>query len=516
MAIESNFESNYTELKKFSLLRACLQQGFDVSDFFDPDEPDPEENDKKRELFEASSLDDIINFFKKKIVGITADYSQRSGRDSVKAGSQLAREQKEKWKHDIPFGLSYASQYFNTVTYGIRKKRFVLGSAESGTGKTRISVANLCFSFVPRFYNSKTKQWEENPHGTQNAGLYIGTEMELIEEIEPILWAYIADVPEDHIIFGNYLPGEEERVDEAIRILDQEAHIYLEYVPDYDIGTLEKIIDEHVVKHNVGHIFFDYIHTTTDLLSEYQTEAKARMNLREDQVLNNLSTKLKELTRKYNISLDTWTQVTGSLNNEQVRDGSLIKGAKGIKEKADVCFIASRPTKKEMKLLEKILRGPANMGKPQPNLCYSIYKNRGGKLNNVKIWLYINYDTMRVHDLFMTDYEYNLVPVSKTYVGINEDMKVVISNTPKDLKNEMLKAKVEMNSIEDDDEVIDITEDFADVGGLEDIKNPEKRKEKKLTNYLENSTETEMGEFKTHDTEVEEKLQDTLQDDFNF
>ena len=135
MAIESNFESNYTELKKFSLLRSCLQQGFDVSDFFDPDEPDPEENDKKRELFEASSIDDIINFFKKKIVGITADYSQRSGRDSVKAGSVLAREQKEKWKHDIPFGLSYASQYFNTVTYGLRKKRFVLGSAESGTGR---------------------------------------------------------------------------------------------------------------------------------------------------------------------------------------------------------------------------------------------------------------------------------------------------------------------------------------------------------------------------------------------
>ena len=62
-------------------------------------------------------------------------YSLKNGRDSVKAGSAEAKLQKEKWKKDIPFGLSYASQFFNTVTYGLRKKRFTLGSADSGTGK---------------------------------------------------------------------------------------------------------------------------------------------------------------------------------------------------------------------------------------------------------------------------------------------------------------------------------------------------------------------------------------------
>ena len=262
--------------------------------------------------------------------------------------------------------------------------------------------------------------------------MYIGTEMELIEEIEPILWAYIADVPEDHILEGRYEPGEEERVDEAIRILGEEGHIYLEYVPDFDGSELENIIEKHVLQHGVKHVFFDYIHITTDLISEFQNAAKARMQIREDQVLGNLSIKLKELCRKYNISIDTWTQVTGDFKNEQNRDQTIVRGAKAIIDKCDVAFIASRPTKKEFKLLEKVLK--KQVGKPQPNLCYSVYKNRGGKYNQVKIWLYVDYDTMRVHDLFVTDYDYELLPVRQTYVFVDENQNISIKN---DKENEI-------------------------------------------------------------------------------
>ena len=154
--------------------------------------------------------------------------------------------------------------------------------------------------------------------------------MELIEEIEPILWAYIAKVPEEHITQNLYEPGEEARVDEAIRILDEEANIWLEYVPDYNIELLEAVIEEHVTKHHINHVFFDYIHTTTDLISEYQSQAKAKMQVREDQVLGNLSNKLKEMCRKYNISIDTWTQVTGDFKNENNRDQTIVRGRRKV------------------------------------------------------------------------------------------------------------------------------------------------------------------------------------------
>ena len=52
------------------------------------------------------------------------------------------------------------------------------------------------------YYDKTLGKWCENPNGTYNGALYIGTEMELLEEIDPILWAYIADVPQDHIEFN--------------------------------------------------------------------------------------------------------------------------------------------------------------------------------------------------------------------------------------------------------------------------------------------------------------------------
>lgn len=293
-----------------------MNKGFDVTPFFDPEEADPDIIDKHRELFESTSLDGLINYYKKLLIEINGDYYEKEGHESEKAGSERAKLQKEKWKKQKDFGLSYSSNLFTTVSNGIRKKRFVVGSAGTGTGKSRMSVANICHSFTSKYYDSKKQEWMVNPNGTQNKCLYIGTEMELIEEIEPILWAYIADVPQDHIMFNKYEMDEEQRVDEAIRILNEECNIYLEYVPDYDINTLEKIIEYHVNQNGVNHVFFDYIHITTDLISEFQNAAKARMQIREDQVLGNLSIKLKELCRKYNISIDTWTQVTGDFKNE--------------------------------------------------------------------------------------------------------------------------------------------------------------------------------------------------------
>ena len=68
-------------------------------------------------------------------------------------------------------------------------------------------------------------------------------------------------------------------------------------------------------------------------------------------------------------------------------------------------------------------------GKPDPNICISVYKNRGGKYNNVKIWLYIDYSTMRVDDLFVTDNDYQILEIAKTYTGIIEDGSIIIANS---------------------------------------------------------------------------------------
>lgn len=425
-----NMKYYYELLKKFSLLRRYVEYGIDVSDFFNPDEVDPVTIESQQEKLDSSSIQDIINHFKQKHLEVVAPFSIGEGRDSKKAGVG-GKEQKEKWKKDTAWGIGYSSAYLTTVFHGLRKRRFTVKSAGTGVGKTRTTIADIGFSCAPAFYDKEKKAWIKNPNGTNNGALYIGTEMELLEEIDPILWAYIADVPQEHIEFNMYKEGEEERVDEAIRILEEEANIWFEYLPNYDSEMLSDVIEEHKIQHNISHVFFDYIHTTVELIGEYAVESKVKMTVREDQVLANLSNKLKNFSRKFDVSIDAGTQVSGDFKNESNRDQTIVAGAKAIVNKADGAMIAMPPTEKELKKIDPILRRLINY--PTPNLVYSVYKNRGGKWNKIKIWLHVDYDTMRTQDLFVTDYEYKIDSNSvrglkKTYINIEDDE--IVSNTP--------------------------------------------------------------------------------------
>ena len=61
----------------------------------------------------------------------------------------------------------------------------------------------------------------------------------------------------------------------------------------------------------------------------------------------------------------------------------------------------------DLKKLEKIMK--SRFLKWQPNRCITVYKNRGGEYTKCKIWVYIEYSTMRVHDLFCTDEDYQIL-----------------------------------------------------------------------------------------------------------
>lgn len=419
MALQSNFKYYYDQLKKFSLLRSYVEHGISVEEFFNPDEINPEVIEKQRKQLDEYTIQDIINHYKRKHSKVIAPFLNTEGQDSKKAGVG-GHEQKEKWKQDTAWGIGYASAYLTTALHGIRKRRFNIKSAGTGVGKTRTSIADIGYACSPYYYDKSLDKWCENPNGKSNGGLYIGTEMELLEEIDPILWAYIADVPQDHIEFNLYEDGEEERVDKAIDILEHEANIWFEYVPEYDANTLEEIIETHKLEHDIEYVWFDYISATVELNSEYAAESKTKMIVREDQVLANLSKKLKNFTRKFDVSIDSFTQVTGDFKNEANRDQTIVRGAKAIIDKADGAMIAMPPTERELKKIEPITRELIN--KPTPNLVYSLYKNRGGKWNKIKIWLYIDYSTMRVHDLFVTDYEYKLIKdMEKTYIDVNDE-----------------------------------------------------------------------------------------------
>ena len=201
-----------------------------------------------------------------------------------------------------------------------------------------------------------------------------------------------------------------------------------------------EIIENHKLNHNIEYVWFDYISATVELNSEFASESKTKMVVREDQILANLSRKLKNFTRKFDISIDSFTQVSGDFKNESNRDQTIVRGAKSIIDKADGAIIAMPPTEKELKKVEPIIRELIN--KPTPNLIYSLYKNRGGKWNKIKIWLYIDYSTMRVHDLFVTDYEYKLIKnIEKTYINVSNDEYASSIAVKNPIENLIIKEK---------------------------------------------------------------------------
>ena len=99
---------------------------------------------------------------------------------------------------------------------------------------------------------------------------------------------------------------------------------------------------------------------------------------------------------------------------------TIVRGAKSIIDKADGAMIAMPPTEKELKKVEPILRELIN--KPQPNLVYSLYKNRGGKWKTIIIWTKLNMGTMREVDCFVTDYNYEVITdIEKTIIDFQLD-----------------------------------------------------------------------------------------------
>lgn len=56
-----NFEANYNELKKWTMLRSFMNQGIDIRDIYDPDDWDDEDGRKKNEAFKDMTLDELYD-----------------------------------------------------------------------------------------------------------------------------------------------------------------------------------------------------------------------------------------------------------------------------------------------------------------------------------------------------------------------------------------------------------------------------------------------------------------------
>lgn len=413
-AKEENFNYYYNRLKKFSLLREYSKQGFDTKDIYDDMILNPREQEEMMQKFDEMSVKDIIDHFEKKQIHIKNRFMVNDKVVTEKAGKN-SKELLQKFKEEPDYGISLIGDIQNTLFRGAKTKTIDMRSAPSNLGKTRISLAEATDMAIDEWYDLDKKEWVKK--GSKENVLFISTEMER-DRLEPTMWAYISGVAEEKIKDGDFNEEEEKRLNRAIEVLERSG-LWIDYIPDFDTNLIESKIKQHIIENDISYCYFDYVHISTSIMEELANQGRG-VRLREDMVLFMFVDRLEKITKEHDVWLRTASQVNGTWKDAETADSTMLRGAKNMADRLDRGIIMLSPTKKELEQIQPILDASGFPRMPEPNVVYHIYKNRETKYKDCKLWLHIDYDTMRQTELFLTDNNQKVMKIQPTVIDVEE------------------------------------------------------------------------------------------------
>ena len=401
-----NFDYNYNIVKKHSLLVDLNKAGIDTTDLYDKDLPS-EKFEKQMALFNAMDIEDIFKFYEGKINNIQGKYETFLEKTCMSAGEGL-EELYRQLATEPEVGLPLEGDMYNTIARGARLKKLYIDSGSSGSGKSRRMLGSAAKLAYPVVYNTSTGEWEQT--GLNNKVLYITTELEHAE-IQTMIIAYVSGVDEDKILNHKFKDDEQARVELAIRYIENNDNLIIEFMPNPSFATIQTVIRKHAIQNDVKFVFYDYIHISTGL-----TQGRDKQT-RDDIILMLLSDTLKNLANELDIHISTATQLNGNIEEAEVRNESLIRGSRSIIDKADVAGITLRLTDAEEQFASVT---SMKLGTKIPNFVTDIYKNRRGKWTGVRIWRYVDLGTCRVTDCFVTTRKNEVIDFSTVHIQIKQ------------------------------------------------------------------------------------------------
>lgn len=408
-----NFEYYYEQFRKFSCLNLYKDNGFDISMFYDEEKTE----ESQLENLNKYSIEDIINHYDGLQVKIKRAFGKNGVKEEYIAGTDFM-ESKERYKTTPLIGNSFQSPYLNGVYRGMYG--FIIRGAKSGGGKSILSMGDLCKTTIKAYYDYEVGDFVVNKSRKGN-GLFINTELDLRDELDNMIIAWISGVPRSHIIDANYLDGEEERIDKAWEIL-MDSKLYVVDDPEFTTKSLISTIKDYALNKDVKTICFDYIANNGFVAKEISSETKVPQ--REDMVLLALTDRLKQVQRDCNVSLISAVQTNGQEDNMEYPTECCLAGGKSQVRKTDGTMIMLPPTKKELSQLELAIAkwNKVNSSKTfgeiiNPNNVIHIIKGRGSKYpKNIKIFQYMDLSTSRTYDMFCTDKHNDLINVDKLII----------------------------------------------------------------------------------------------------
>jgi replicative DNA helicase len=138
--------------------------------------------------------------------------------------------------------------------------------------------------------------------------LYLSTEMSYKEDLSRLL-AQISEVDERAIISGKFKEDkrDQERVEAAIFKIKNEFNLYYEYLPQFNSKIITNRIRRAKLKYGIGLAVFDYI--------KMETVAENSKDIREDQILGDITNALKISAGTLDIPVVTGCQINTRTNN---------------------------------------------------------------------------------------------------------------------------------------------------------------------------------------------------------
>ena len=415
----SNVESYWDSVRKYSILRnAVTELKMDISFIYENydelDLTDDKLKDKKdkMEIFQKMKSDDLLRIINDKFNTFADSYKSKFTNNYNFNVGDVVENLLDKYKNqEGTFGYGHQNLIFNTVFRGKKPKKFIINSKGTGGGKSRMMLASACDLSYGYMYDWSISKWV--CLGDTQPSLYITSEL-TEDEVTPIVLAHLSGIDEGRIIEWLDITDEERKVIEEAVILMKQGHLYCEYAEEFSTQWIKDVVRRYVVSKNIFALYFDYISENVGLYAESYRQTGTK--LRTDQILLSLSNTLKLIGNRYDLYVESSTQLNDNIKTDGNFDTSSIRGAKAIADKADGAIIGMKLTAKDYKKIEPILK--SNFYK-RPNYFYSIYKNRGGRYVNFLCFTVTDLGTCREEAIFCTDMDYNLWNIVMTELGFN-------------------------------------------------------------------------------------------------
>ena len=425
----ATFNLNYQTIKKMSLLRMYKARGFSLEGIYDYATTDLNKFAKQQEQLAKMSLDDIVSYFDALSQNIKEKVrTWENGSNSFQAGDNL-EEFISSIQSSPLFGLGFNDGYLNTLTGGMQLGKFFLRSMATGRGKTRLGIMDLLKVSASEMFDVRTGKWYANP--SPQPSLFISTELEQ-DEIDLILLSAVTKLKPDIIRSGRYSAEERERLNRGIRALKNSPLQFVE-LPEFSIADVANIIDNYVLNYDCQYVVFDYLQMNAKL-ARTTRESFKDVNLRDDQILLELATALKNEANSRNIYIMSATQLNGSHSSDDYyvsKTEGALRGAKSTADKIDVGMIVENVTSKDLKNLSELIEDlETNPSHLTPNFATFVYKNRLGQ-KGVIIWSKTDLSTLTTKPLFVTDYNYERIDIPKTRIVLGEDNKFTVEEDKK-------------------------------------------------------------------------------------